>query len=254
MKAFLFLLCLLCVRPAQAQDVVIIGEVHDNPAHHQVQAAMTAEIAPAALVFEMLTGDQAARVTDDTRTSPETLEQVLGWTASGWPDFAMYYPIFAAAPAAGIYGANVPGPSAWGDNAGGLKAYLEQVRAEYALDTPLPADEQSAREALQMAAHCGALPPEALPGMVAFQRLRDAVLADTTRQALADTGGPVVVITGNGHARRDWGVPAFLSGRLPDVQIKVIGQTEENAPLEGGFDQVISAPAALRPDPCLAFR
>jgi len=33
-----------------------------------------------------------------------------------------------------------------------------------------------------------------------------------------------------------------------------MGQTEEDQPLEGGFDEVISAPAADRPDPCEAFR
>jgi uncharacterized iron-regulated protein len=105
-----------------------------------------------------------------------------------------------------------------------------------------------------MAAHCDALPEDMLPGMVAVQRLRDAVLARAVIRALEETGGPVAVITGNGHARRDWGVPAVLSEVAPDLDVWVLGQTEEDRPLEGGFDTVKSAPAAERPDPCAAFQ
>ena len=43
-------LCLTAL-PAAAQDVVILGEVHDNPAHHAEQAAQVAAIQPRALVF-----------------------------------------------------------------------------------------------------------------------------------------------------------------------------------------------------------
>jgi uncharacterized iron-regulated protein len=62
------------------------------------------------------------------------------------------------------------------------------------------------------------------------------------------------VITGNGHARRDWGVPAVLAEVAPDLDVWVLGQTEDGRPLEGGFDAVISDPAAPRPDPCAAFQ
>jgi hypothetical protein len=114
--------------------------------------------------------------------------------------------------------------------------------------------EQAEREALQMAAHCDALPEEMLPGMVAVQRLRDAVLARAVIRALDETDGPVAVITGSGHARRDWGVPAALAEVAPDLDVWVLGQTEDGRPLEGGFDTVKSAPAVERPDPCVAFQ
>jgi uncharacterized iron-regulated protein len=93
-----------------------------------------------------------------------------------------------------------------------------------------------------------------LPGMVEVQRLRDAVLARAVVQAVEETGGPVAVITGNGHARRDRGVPAYLGRIAPDLEVFVLGQTEDGAPLEGGFDEVVSAPAVDRPDPCAAFQ
>src|SRR6056297_678930 len=43
-------------------DIVILGEVHDNRAHHEAQAELVARIEPAAVVFEMLTPEQAATV------------------------------------------------------------------------------------------------------------------------------------------------------------------------------------------------
>ena len=71
-------------------DVVILGEVHDNPAHHQWQAEALAVLSPAAVVFEMLTPGQAGRITPELLAEPERLATVLDWEASGWPDFALY--------------------------------------------------------------------------------------------------------------------------------------------------------------------
>jgi len=240
--------------PAYAQDVVILGEVHDNPAHHAEQAARVAQTRPKAIVFEMLTAEQAARVTPQVRGDEAELEAALGWAESGWPDFSMYYPIFAAAPEAEIYGAQVPRDTARAVIADGPAASFGEEAVRYGLDRDLPPHEQTARETLQKEAHCNALPAEMLPGMVAIQRLRDAVLARATIEALEATGGPVAVITGNGHARRDWGVPAYLTMVAPDLDIWVLGQTEDGRPLDGGFDVVTSAPAVERPDPCAAFK
>jgi uncharacterized iron-regulated protein len=122
------------------------------------------------------------------------------------------------------------------------------------LSDPLPQEQQHAREELQQTAHCNAMPPEMLPAMVDLQRLRDAVLARETLRALDETGGPVVLITGNGHARRDWGVPAYIAVLRPDLEVLSIGQQEDGAGTPGGFDALLSAPAVDRPDPCEAFR
>jgi len=240
--------------PVVAQDVAVLGEVHDNPAHHAEQAAQVARLQPAAIVFEMLTEEQAARVTPELRGDAEALGEVLDWAESGWPDFTMYHPIFTSAPEAAIYGALVPRDAARAVfDTGPVEAFgPEAVR--YGLDRDLDPAEQTTREAMQMTAHCDALPEDMLSGMVAVQRLRDAVLARAVVRAMDETGGPVAVITGNGHARRDWGMPAVLGEVVPDLDIWVLGQTEDGRPLEGGFDMVKSAPAAERPDPCAAFQ
>ena len=235
-------------------DVIVLGEVHDNPSHHQNQAMAVAILAPPALVFEMLTPDQAARVTPQNRQNAAMLAQVLGWEGTGWPDFALYYPIFAAAPQARIYGGNLPRGQVRRAITEGAAAVFGQKGQRFGLDLPLDATEQSTREADQMSAHCDALPSSMLGGMVQAQRLRDAALADAVLTAFAQTGGPVVLITGNGHARTDWGVPALIVRADPTLNIRSIGQFEETAPPNPPYEDFIITPSQPRPDPCLAFR
>lgn len=250
----LILLCLWPVMPATAQDVLVLGEVHDNPAHHRLQADRVAAFAPAALVFEMLTRAQAARITPALRDDPAALAKALDWTDGGWPDFAMYYPIFAAAPDARIYGAQVPPAEARAAMEKGVATIFGPRAPDYGLTRPLPPAEQALREALQARAHCGALPDDVLPAMVQVQRLRDAALARAVVRARRETGGPVVVITGNGHARPDWGVPAVLARLAPELRVHSVGQGEGGRPPQGRFDEVvISAYVPDRPDPCAAF-
>ncbi len=244
----------LLAAPVCAQDVLVLGEVHDNPAHHAIQAARVAEFAPKALVFEMLTPEQARRVTPDVRGDADALAAALGWGGSGWPDFSYYYPIFTSAPQAQVHGAGVPREDTRAVAQQGLATAFGEGAETYGLTAPLPDTQQRAREALQASAHCDALPPEVLPMMVDIQRLRDAALARATMQALDQTGGPVAVITGNGHARGDWGMPALLALAAPEIEIFTLGQGEDGAVPDGIFDEVISAPAPERDDPCKAFQ
>jgi len=259
-------LALACAAPAGAAevgpdaldalraDIVVLGEVHDNPGHHLNQARAVAALSPAALVFEMLTPEQAARATAAARADADTLGAALGWAEAGWPDFAMYWPIFAAAPDAEIRGAAVPRGEARRVFEAPLAEVFGAGAARYGLDRPLPEAQQAMREAEQMSAHCDALPEEMLPGMVAAQRLRDAVLADAALSALGETGGPVAVITGSGHARTDFGVPAKLALAAPEITVLSLGQLERPAGADQPFDLWIVTDPTPREDPCAAFR
>lgn len=242
--------------PAQVGGwpVVILGEVHDHPAHHAVQADVVAAMRPAALVFEMLTPDQAARVAPENRADKGVLESALGWAESGWPDFAMYHPIFTAAPDAAVFGGALPRDQVRAAFTDGAAAVFGNDAAAYGLADPLAPEDQAAREDLQQQAHCNALPPEMLPGMVEAQRLRDAALARAVVQAMAATGGPVAVITGTGHARKDHGIPAALAVAAPGLRVLSIGQMEADPGAGAPFDLWIVTDPVDRPDPCLAFR
>lgn len=256
------LLLMLAFAPLSAQaerwadeaDVVFLGEQHDNPAHHARQAQIVRALSPAALVFEMLTPSQAGRVTPDLIAEAEALARTLDWDASGWPDFTMYHPIFAAAAKAQIYGAGIPREQARAALEADLAKVFGPGADRYGLTRPLPVAQQRDREALQMAAHCGALPQDRLPGMVNIQRLRDAALARAALEAFEATGGPVAVITGNGHARADWGAPQLLKMAAPSLRVVTLGQGEAGGPApEGLFDRVEFAAPAEREDPCAAF-
>ncbi|EEX08562.1 conserved hypothetical protein [Ruegeria lacuscaerulensis ITI-1157] len=232
-------------------DVVILGEVHDNPRHHLVQTEAIAAIQPRAVVWEMVTEEAAQRLAQTAASDPEELSRILRWAESGWPPLSMYYPVFRASNAP-VYGAMVPRAAARAAMERGAATALGADAARYGLTVPLAPEDQAAREAEQQAAHCNAMPAEILPQLVAIQRLRDAVLARAILRAMDETDGPVAVITGNGHARKDQGVPTFLARLRPGLKLFVLGQSEDGA-LTGEFDAVIDSPATEREDPCKAF-
>ena len=254
MKAALALVTLLAtpavadVGPLPRADIFILGEVHDNPLHHVEQARIVTEVGPAALVFEMLSPAQATAAMTVDRADAAALAQATGWVDSGWPDFAMYAPIFAAAPNARIVGAAVPRDD--------LVAVMQGGAAQVPDALPLPPLTDGDLAALaqeQAEAHCGKLPEEMLPGMVSAQRLRDAAFGGAAVAAFDATGGPVVLITGTGHARIDVGVPAAIRVARPDLTVWALGQIEGEAPAEAPFDAVRVTPVQARPDPCAAF-
>jgi len=259
-------LCAALALPAQAEQIApgrldslpgasvyFLGEVHDHPGHHLNQARAIAAIKPSALVFEMLTPAQAANP-PATWDSAKTLADALAWEGSGWPDFGIYYPIFEAAPTARIYGAAVPREQARAVFGQPVAQVFAGDAARFGLDQPLSPEEQATRETNQAEAHCNALPVDLLPGMVAVQRLRDAELARVAELALRDTGGPVVVITGTGHVRRDWGAPAALTFAAPEVSTLSLGQYENAAPDPALTDLWLVTDAVARDDPCAAFQ
>lgn len=231
-------------------DVVLLGEIHDNPIHHENQAQWVYDVQPAAIVFEMLSPEQAAMITGVTRADVNALAMALDWEGSGWPQFAWYHQIMMAAPDAVILGGAVARADVRAAIGQGAAA-LAGDAARFGLDQPLPQAEQAAREAEQLAAHCDALPADMLPGFVEAQRLRDAGLA---RAVLAASTHPVVVITGNGHARRDWGVPALLAIADPSLKVFTIGQFEADPGPDAPFDRIVITEPTERDDPCAAFR
>ncbi len=237
---------------ARGVDIVLLGELHDNPHHHVNQVIAINAIEPAAVVFEMLTTEQAKRITPNLLNDFRALSETLDWTASGWPAFSMYFPIIQASSKAQILGAQVPRDTARSAILGGNPVESFGADAElFGLTKILPDAQQADREGLQMAAHCDAMPETMLPSMVMVQRLRDATLAKVATQALEATGGPVIVITGNGHARTDWGVPALLP---EGISFLSIAQLEAKPEPSQPHDFWIITEPVNREDPCKAFQ
>lgn len=237
-----------------AADVVILGEIHDNAAHHAGQGALMVEIMPKAVVFEMLTPEMADEVGAWDGTDLGALGGRIGWEERGWPAISIYAPVFAALGEAAVIGAAAPREEVRRAFSDGAAAVFGAGAERFGLDQELPETEQKAREEMQFVAHCEAMPIELMGGMVEAQRLRDAQFADAALEALERHGAPVVVITGNGHARKDWGMPQLMAQAASEVSAFTVGFVEApNAENDPRFDVTVVTDPAPRGDPCAAF-
>ncbi|WP_082029515.1 ChaN family lipoprotein [Tateyamaria sp. ANG-S1] len=230
-------------------DVLILGEFHDNPAHHVEQAKAIRIIAPTAVVFEMLTPEEADALADTPRNPDSITAAIDGFH---WSNIADYADVLAASPV--IVGAALPRDEMRGAFTDGAAAVFGADAERFGLMDALPEDEQAIREQAQFDAHCAAMPLDMMGGMVEAQRLRDAAFARTVIEALDTHGSPVVLITGNGHARMDWGVPVYLSRVRSDLDVTSIGQGERQEPPEGVYSWTLNGAASPdRGDPCAVF-
>lgn len=203
----------------RAADIVLVGETHDNPDHHQLQAVLLRAFAGAhdapAVVFEMLDHEQQQAVDATLSAHPgdvDALAQAVGWASSGWPAWSMYRPVFETAIAAHatILAAGLERGAAMQIAHEGVASLDPALVQSFRLGGPLPADVQASMRREMSESHCGLLPEAMLESMVLVQRARDALLAERLH-AGGERGHGALLIAGTGHVRRDRGVPAQLA-------------------------------------------
>lgn len=203
-------------------DIVMLGESHGNPDHHALQLelleAMTRAGRRPAVAFEIFDlADQP--VIDALRregaSRADALADAVGMSARGW-DWPAYRPLvqFALDRNLPILAVNLSRKDAMDVARHGLATLSEEVRVRLMLDRPLPPSAQARLKQRLVDGHCGHLPSGRVDGMIAAQRARDAAMAER----LAEVDGPVVFITGAGHARLDYGVPWYLAQHNPAYQ------------------------------------
>ncbi|WP_372423622.1 ChaN family lipoprotein [Salinarimonas chemoclinalis] len=208
-------------------EIVLLGERHDNPDHHALQAwavGIAAARAPAGgLVLEMVRRDAGGPLADARAEDVDALGEALGWEASGWPDFAMYAPILAAALDAGwtLHAGDAARALTTALARGEEDALAPAERARLGLDRPLPEAGRVRMERAIVDGHCGLLSEAAVPGFALAQRLRDAVLADS----LLAAPSPAVLIAGAGHVGAE-AVPFYLAARAPERAVLSIAFVE----------------------------
>jgi uncharacterized iron-regulated protein len=248
---------------------VLLGEKHDNPDHHQIQATLLRALLTAGrrpvVALEMLDADQAPALARHLAAAPRDaagLADAVNWKRSGWPSWSYYQPIVQAALDAGVpvVAANLAPATARSIARGG--APPADLGARHALDRPLAAPDQARLTKEIRDAHCGHLPAARVESMVLAQRARDAALSDSVLHPGTDGG---VLIAGIGHVRADHGVPVYLAARAPDATIATVAplevredwrRPEDYAELFGGtlpFDWVWFTPRMDYRDPCAAF-
>lgn len=250
--------------PAPARDarVVLLGEVHDNPRHHALRAAwlrtLLADGRPTVVVFEQM---EAARDEDLRRAQaaapgdPDAVARAGGLDERAWR-WPLHRPVLQAALDGGarVAGGNLPRDSVRAVVRQGEAAVPAALQPLLAGATWTTAQQQAQAQEITDG-HCGALPPAMVAPMVLAQRVRDASLAAALLAAPA--GHRVVLIAGNGHVRRDLGVPELLrSAGIPAGQIAAIGVLERSGDTDapGRYDAVVRTDPQARPDPCEAFR
>ena len=261
---------------ADAADArfVLLGERHDNPDHHRLQAWVVGQMAAAgrrpAVAFEMLDADQAGALAgylSQPGGNAEGLGAAVGWTARGWPDWAIYKPIAEAALAARLplRPADVAPATQRAVGREGWAALSPARRRKLALDVPLGGDLERRLHDDLKAAHCDMLPDEALPAMARVQRLRDATMADSLIAAAKVHDG-AVLIAGRGHVRADRGVPWYLRARLETPKVLTLGIFEVRAGAHDpmayppksvtapAFDYLWFTPRGEDTDPCAGLR
>jgi uncharacterized iron-regulated protein len=263
----------LAIHLARA-DFVLLGERHDNPDHHLLQAevlrTLIADGRRPAVGFEMFGLDDASAIADHLAAAPNDaagLGRAVNWNKSGWPDWAMYQPIAEAALQAKlrIVATNLPLATAKKMSSDGWAALQPPVRRELGLDRPL-SDLMFATMAADIRnSHCGYAPEEGIKVMMDVQRARDAQMA----QSLIAAGEPdgAILVAGAGHVRNDYGIPIYLTAKAPGKRVISIAFLEVDnqkpephnyaLPYPNGrlpFDYVWFTPRVDDEDPCEKFK
>lgn len=243
----------------QTADVVLLGEIHDNPRHHELRAQLLREpeLNQRSVVAEHLDAGQIVGAGANLLTR---LEQA-GFDTKGW-QWPLHQPLFAAVLDQGmaLYGGNLPREQTrdvFKSRGNSLAAGLQTLL----LHAPLSEDSLKALRREIDEGHCGALPAMMFEGMMAVQRARDAAMAAQLMQQL-----PAVLLSGNGHAWKHLGVPHILQANRPGLRhISVLflehalftdasAQAEWLQSWQGKADYVWLTPPTSRPDPCLSLQ
>ena len=238
----------------------LLGEVHDNAQGHTqrlqaLQAAVAAGWRPAVLM-EQFDRERQTDIDRARRERPGDAQHLIDQAgASGW-DWPLYRPVLdlVLATELPLVAANVSAADARKlVRVGYAEVFDAAERAALGLDQPRAADWQQAQEREIDRGHCGALPAKVWPAMARAQYARDAVMARLLG-AHADRG--VVLLAGNGHVRRDLGVPRWLAAQPLAARVYSVGFLEGPVPEDEArpYDAVVALAPAQRDDPCLAFR
>jgi uncharacterized iron-regulated protein len=250
----------------------LLGEVHDNPDQHAFQLECLVALGESGLrpvvAFEQFDREYDPALQRLLAAGGATAEAVANTTNFdrknwGWDH---YRPLIEAALRYGmsIRAANLSRAAASRVVKSGLDSLGEGRASALRIESVWSAERERVLRAVIADAHCNMLPDAIVPGMVLAQRARDATLAE----ALLDPGPDgAVLIAGDGHVRRDLGVPAYLRAMRPGESIVSVGLLEveagktdpeayltDSAGGESQYDFVRFTPRWDRPDPCEKFK
>jgi uncharacterized iron-regulated protein len=240
-------------------DIAVLGEIHDNPRHHQLRAQLLRQLPAASktVVAEHLNWRERFEPQAELLTGL----QAAGFDSQGW-GWPLHQPLFESVKAMKmpLIGGNLPGESIKEVFKTQGQSLPDPVRS-LLLKAPFePQQRQALHEEIDQG-HCGAMPKTMLEGMAAVQRGRDAAMAEV---ALAHL--PSIVVAGNGHAWKHLGVPFIVYKAAPQLRsVSVLFmEWDESRPsaekqaflaeLTLQADYVWLTPPHERKDDCESFR
>lgn len=219
-------------------DIVFLGEQHDDPRTHQLQAAVLEGLArrkegPVVLALEMFERDVQGRV--DAYLAGEATESEFLGASRPWPNYRTdYRPLVEFARAHGwpVIAGNVPRRLASMVSRGGLAALdtlSPEQRAFVAADLSCPRDDYWKRfkETMgDMSGHGMQLSPEQLEATVwriyEAQCVKDETMAESVALAFTSRGAPVVHANGSFHSDYRMGAASRVKRRVPNASIVVV--------------------------------
>jgi uncharacterized iron-regulated protein len=276
-----------------AAEFVLLGERHDHPDHHRLQAEIVGGLLERgrrpAVGFEVFDIDDGPAIERHLRDHPrdaDGIAEVVQWNESGWSPWKFYRPIVRRAVAAElpVVAVNLSraelrelgraaSDSELENSRPASEATLASLREseagrkilELGLDRPIdPATNEAIADSIR-ATHCGHAPEKRIPAMILAQRARDAQMAEVLVNPERPDG--LVLIAGAGHVRLDRAVPYYLRLRLPEARVVSLSFLEvrdgkatpaEYAEVAGTatlpFDVVWFTPRVSKEDPCETFR
>lgn len=243
----------------------LLGEVHDHPAHHRLRAALIGKLAAPGesveVYFEQFDRghDAALREAQNADADADALARA-GRLGHDW-NWPLHRPLVAAALSAKypVRAANLADAETRRIAKAGTLGPQDAALAGALAKADWPAARENALRQEVFESHCRALPKKFAPAIVLAQRARDAALA----LALGAASGGAVLIAGNGHVRRDLGVPLYLPGGSTALSVGFLeAQPEEADPRgygqgangEAKYDYIWFTAPQPRPDPCEALR
>lgn len=241
------------VRQRWAPDTwLLLGEVHDNVAQHRLrhellQAQLKNGWRPA-LLMEQFDREHQGAIDAAARPPGASARSIVDAAGgSGSWDWPLYLPFIDLALQHGlrIVAVNVSRADARRVMADGLKAH--------GFDEAIPEDVRRALGQDILASHCGAIPEQVAQRMVLAQVARDQFMARALTQHGARNAHGAVLLAGNGHVRKDFGVPRWLPPETRQRALSV-GLLETGDTQLGAYDEVIVTAPQDRPDPCAGFK
>lgn len=271
-------------------DVVYLGEIHDNPWHHEIQLAVIQRLvergARPVIGFEFFDAGQTGVLmgyvnagndeenTRDSSRAEKNLRQRLGWGRERDAEWGAYYPLLEYARQQGlaVFGTDLPAGIRRRITQNGVPG-LTPVERRFVVDTGF--NDGAYRRLMErefIKSHCGWSDPRLLDHLYQNWIARNDAMATAISEMLSDEQNrPVVMIVGAGHSRYNMGIYERVAALVAGVRQVNIGLI----PVKGAdtslaeylhaekvngrvfvpvYDYLWFTQAKSRIDPCIKFK